>query len=105
MLRLLACLAWAVGHVWVMQKGWVCIPIAAGLLLVAVIVALANRDGEPEHGGRKLSEWVYRYYYGTGPNAPEAEAAIREIGIKAAFPHLLKWVSYRTPRLKRELYG
>lgn len=79
--------------------------ILVGLLLASGVVALFNREREPEYGGKKLSEWVDRYFHGP-PHQGDSEAvqAIGHIGSNAV-PYLLKWIRYETPPWKRKFYG
>src|SRR5205085_10775966 len=80
--------------------------VPMGVVVGALVLGLfRQRDQEPDYGGRKLSEWVQRYNYGSGPNSQEAAIAMRAIGIDAAFPHFLRWVNYTTPGWKHDLYG
>src|SRR5437660_11441199 len=78
--------------------------IVAILVVAGVLVAVFNREREPEYGGKRLSEWVEQYADHSDSLGQKAEAAdaIRHIGTNAV-PYLIEWLQYETPPWKRRL--
>jgi len=68
-------------------------------VVVAVLVAGAFREREPEYGGKKLSEWVLinaNAKMGRYERTQEAEQAIRHFGTNA-IPFLIEEIEYQWP--------
>jgi len=76
-------------------------PVAA--VVIVGLVMVLTRELEPEYGGKKLSEWLFLLSRDGRPTS-QAAVAIREIGTNA-YPYLLSWMAYETPRWKMNLHG
>jgi hypothetical protein len=75
-----------------------------GVLLIALLCLVVNREREPEYGGKRLSGWVLNL----PPHRAQAgdtvsERAVRHIGTNA-LPYLLKWISYEPAPWRLKLY-
>jgi hypothetical protein len=79
--------------------------VLAGCGLAALIALLVfPKEREPEHGGRKLREWLKLCMQSPGRfrDHPEAAEAVRQIGTNA-LPLLLKWADHQPPEWKLTL--
>ena len=96
-----------------LRKRWA-ICLIAGCVVAALIVVLAfPTKREPEHGGKKLSEWLMLYgrsltIFTDGVEAAdkmrkEASDAVQDIGTNA-LPFLLEWTDYEPAGWKRALW-
>src|SRR6266513_5172307 len=91
-----------------MRQGWqYLLMIAGGVGLAVVIAVRATREREPEYGGKRLSEWVRKFwappYTNYSAQTAEAKDPIHQIGTNA-LPYLLTWVGYERPAWKAKLY-
>ncbi len=80
--------------------------VVACASLAGVIAKLAvPTEREPEHGGRKLGEWLELYLqpFDRFTDGQEAAEAVRHMGTNA-LPWLLKWTDYEPPGWKRMLW-
>ena len=87
-----------------MRKRWT-IFIMAGCVMAALIAMLPfPTKREPEHGGRKLREWLKLYVQSSNrfTDGQEAAEAVRHIGTNA-LPWLLEWIDYEPAGWKRAL--
>jgi hypothetical protein len=83
--------------------------IAAAVVAAAVIAAAFwPREKEPVYQGKKLSEWLDRYYRNSGITSnydpaklSEAQDAVRSMGTNAV-PLLLKWMRYESPAWRKK---
>jgi len=80
------------------------------LVIAAAIGLFATRKWEPEHQGKKLSQWVMEVenpssvWNGfTSPKSHRAVEGVRRIGTNA-LPFLLKWINQDTPPWKKHFY-
>ena len=94
---------------WAMPKRRIFLGVLllAVLVVVGLLVSGVFRDREPEYGGKRLSEWVRKFwappYTNYSAQTAEAKDAIHQIGTNA-LPYLLKWVGYERPAWKAKLY-
>ena len=86
-----------------MRKIRVYVVLIAGVVLVVggLLVCGVFREGEPEYGGKRLSEWVQVLGARAvnGGDTHLADEAIRHIGTNA-LPYLLKMVELRNTELE-----
>jgi len=67
-------------------------------VLIWMVAALFSRWGQPEYGGKRLSEWVVEY--GSDSRLVAPKEAVRQIGTNAV-PYLLKWIRYEPNKAMR----
>jgi hypothetical protein len=80
--------------------------LVLGLVVAGVVAFIVwPREREPEYQGKKLSEWILVYNSSEADSATRHEApeAVRQIGADA-LTWLLKWMQYREPPWKSNLF-
>ncbi len=89
------------------RRKYLVLVVVGSVVLGVVSVFLFGREREPEYGGRRLTEWVEKFwsppYTNYSAQTAEAKDAIHQIGTNA-LPYLLKWVGYERPAWKAKLY-